>query len=208
MVLVRSVLLPYSPLLPPHELVAALRYLLNSCGWSVVHNVMKTLFPCFRMYVDSREDLVIKDGIMDFSPLPTPPPSTEGDWFEALIRLARFLRSPGGCPWDRERGARDFAGFAGEEVTELCEALDSGDNAHAEEEYGDCLFTLLACMAAAEAEGRFNMTASLKRAHEKMVRRHDHVFRTDRAATPEEALASWNSIKLREKKEKEQKKTV
>lgn len=136
---------------------------------------------------------------MSFSPVLTPPPATEGGWFEALLSLSRFLRSPGGCPWDREHSARQFAGFACEEAEELCEALDSGNDAHAEEEYGDCLFTLLACMAAAEAEGRFSMSSALERAYEKMVRRHDHVFRGDRAATPEEAIASWNSIKLREK---------
>ena len=131
-------------------------------------------------------------------------PETEGGWFEALINLTRFLRSPEGCPWDREHTAEDFAAYARGEMDELCEALASGDNAHAEEEFGDCLFTLLACMAAAEAEGRFSLTGALSRAHEKMMRRHEHVFRSDRAATPEEAMASWEAIKAREKKARQE----
>lgn len=139
---------------------------------------------------------------MQFSPLSDPFPEREGDWFETLINLARFLRCPEGCPWDREHNAQDFAAYARGEMDELCDALASGDNRHAEEEFGDCLFTLLACMAAAEAEGRFSLAPALQRAYEKMMRRHVHVFRTDRAATPEEAIASWNEIKEREKEER------
>lgn len=126
-------------------------------------------------------------------------PDTEGGRFEALVALARFLRSPEGCPWDRAHGSRDFAGFAGEEAEELCEALDSGENPHAEEEFGDVLFTLLACAAAAEAEGRFMLKPALKRAYEKMMRRHEHVFSADRALTPEDAVNAWQNIKAREK---------
>lgn len=131
-------------------------------------------------------------------------PDTEPDWFEALAALARFLRSPEGCPWDRERTALEFATYVGEEAEELKEALESGDNRHAEEEFGDCLFTLMACMAAAEAEGRFTLHGALERAHEKLVRRHDHVFRTDKAVTPEEAMASWQEIKAKEKEDRKQ----
>lgn len=129
-------------------------------------------------------------------------PETSTDWFDALAALARYLRSPEGCPWDRERTALEFAGFAGEETEELREALVSGDNRHAEEEFGDCFFTLMACMAAAEAEGRFSLETALARAHEKLVRRHEHVFRKDKAVTPEEAMASWQKIKAKERAER------
>ncbi len=134
-------------------------------------------------------------------------PETESDWFDALAALARYLRSPEGCPWDQERTAADFAGFAAEEVEELCEALASNDNDHVAEEFGDCLFTLMACVAAAEAEGRFTLGNALARAHEKLVRRHEHVFRSDKAATPEEAMVSWQKIKAQEKAEKQRKKS-
>ncbi len=126
-------------------------------------------------------------------------PETENDWFGALAALVRFLRSPEGCPWDRKQSAVDFAKFAGEELAEYLESLDGGDNAHAEEEFGDSLFVLLASAAAAEAEGRFSLRNAMERAHEKMVRRHAHVFSPDKAMTPEEAVESWNQIKAREK---------
>ena len=53
-------------------------------------------------------------------------PETEAEWFSALINLTRFLRSPEGCPWDREHNAGDFARFSVEEGEELTEALASG----------------------------------------------------------------------------------
>ncbi len=123
--------------------------------------------------------------------------------FATLIGLARFLRSPDGCPWDQKQTARSFAGYAAEEAQEYIEALDENDNAEAEEEFGDTLFTLLASMACAEAEGRFNLVNALQRAHEKMLRRHEHVFSGDRAQSPEDAIRSWERIKAEEKRRKE-----
>lgn len=129
-------------------------------------------------------------------------PENEKDWFQALIDLARYLRSPEGCPWDREQTSNDFARFAREESDEMVEAFAGNDTAHAREELGDVLFCLLGAAAAAEAEGRFTLEDLLRLTHEKMIRRHDHVFGEQRASTPEEAIAMWNKIKDREKKTK------
>ena len=129
-------------------------------------------------------------------------PQTEAQWFQALIDLARYLRTPAGCPWDREHGAQDFTRFLQDEARELSEAFASSGNDHIAEEFGDTLFTLLAAAAAAEEEGRFTLGAALAAAHEKMVRRHDHVFGEHKAATPEEALAAWERVKAAEKARK------
>jgi len=129
-------------------------------------------------------------------------PETETDWFEALTALARYLRGPDGCPWDREHSAREFGVDAAGEAGELLDAFASGDKAHIEEEFGDTFFVLLATAAAAEAEGLFSLEHALERAHEKMIRRHEHVFGDREASTPEDAVASWNEIKAREKKGK------
>ncbi|MCH8205003.1 MAG: hypothetical protein IID09_07540 [Candidatus Hydrogenedentes bacterium] len=126
-------------------------------------------------------------------------PETESDWFEALIALARYLRTPEGCPWDREQGAADFAGYLAGEVEELVEALKSGDNRHAGEEFGDVFFALLATAAAAEEEGRFRLDEALERIHEKMIRRHEHVFGDATAETSEDAIRIWEEVKRREK---------
>ena len=127
-------------------------------------------------------------------------PETESEWFEALIALARYLRTPEGCPWDREQGAADFARFLADEVREQVEALDSGDNRHAREEFGDVFFTLLATAAAAEEEGRFRLGDALERIHEKMIRRHEHVFGDATAETAEDVVRVWEEAKRKEKK--------
>lgn len=131
-------------------------------------------------------------------------PESEQEWFQALADLARFLRSPEGCPWDRKQTARDFAAFAREEGEELKEAFDNGDNAHIEEEFGDTFFCMLASAAAAEAEGRFTLRQALERAHAKMIRRHEHVFGEGKAGTPEDAIESWNRIKAKEKNRRQE----
>lgn len=129
-------------------------------------------------------------------------PASEQEWFDALIQLARYLRAPEGCPWDREQGAEDFAKFAAEESREMMEAFSAGDNGHIAEEVGDTLFCLLASIAAAEEEGRFALEAVLRGAHAKMMRRHEHVFGEVKAETPEEAIEAWNKVKEAEGKAK------
>ena len=126
-------------------------------------------------------------------------PETEPEWFGALVNLARYLRGPDGCPWDRKQTAQSFAGFASEEAVELGEAFEDGGNEDIEEEWGDTLFTLLATAAAAESEGRFRLVHALQRTHEKMIRRHGHIFGEHTAETPEDAAHVWDQIKASEK---------
>jgi tetrapyrrole methylase family protein/MazG family protein len=126
-------------------------------------------------------------------------PQTEAEWFEALIALARYLRGPQGCPWDKVQSSADFAGYLKGEAEELVEATKSADDAHLAEELGDTLFTLLATAAAAEAEGRLGVIDALQRAHEKMIRRHEHVFGDAKAETPEDAIRVWEEVKRRER---------
>ncbi len=126
-------------------------------------------------------------------------PEDEKDWFEALTKLARYLRGPDGCPWDREHSAAEFAADALEEAGELLDAFAGGNNAEIEEEWGDTFFVLLASAVAAEAEGRFTLREALEKAHGKMIRRHEHVFGDAKASSPEEAINRWNQIKARER---------
>jgi len=128
-------------------------------------------------------------------------PERESEWFDALIGLARYLRSPEGCPWDRDHTAQDFARFAGEEAAELLDAFAGDHNDHIEEEWGDTLFTLLAAAAAAETEGRFTLRHALEKTHEKMIRRHGHIFGEHTAETPEDVVNVWKKIKAEEKRD-------
>lgn len=126
-------------------------------------------------------------------------PYTEPEWFQVLIALARYLRQPEGCPWDREQSADDFARYLADEVAELREALQTGDADHAQEEFGDAFFSLLAVAAAAEEEGRFRLQDALERIHEKMIRRHEHVFGDAKAETADDAIRVWNKVKEQER---------
>ena len=127
-------------------------------------------------------------------------PQSEQDWFEALVALARYLRSPKGCPWDRKQASINFAGFLKEEADELVEAYEEHDDEHIEEEWGDTFFCMLATVAAAEEEGRFSLEHALEKIHAKMIRRHGHVFGDHDAETPEDAVRVWNNIKAAERK--------
>ncbi len=127
-------------------------------------------------------------------------PTTEQAWFEALANLARYLRGPDGCPWDRTHSAEAFGKDAVEEAAELVEAFQKNDRDNIEEEFGDTFFVLLATAAAAEEEGLFTLHGALKRAHLKMIRRHDHVFGENKAETAEEALQAWDNVKADEKR--------
>lgn len=132
---------------------------------------------------------------------------SEAEWFAAVLALVRYLRGPDGCPWDRQQTAAVFAGFAREEASELIEALEQGDADSIAEEWGDTLFTLLAAAAAAETEGLFKVEDALRGAHEKLVRRHAHIFGGHKADTPEEVVDMWNAIKADEKTKRVKKPT-
>ena len=117
--------------------------------------------------------------------------------------LARYLRSPEGCPWDREQTTLSFARFLCGEAEELSEASEKGDNDHIAEEFGDTLFCALMTAAVAEDEGRFVLEEALERAHEKMIRRHGHIFGEHDAQTAADAVKVWEQIKAEEKRRQE-----
>jgi len=125
-----------------------------------------------------------------------------GDLFELLIDLARYLRGPEGCPWDRKQTSLDFARYAKEECEEYIEAIEKKKSEDINEEFGDALFILIASAVAGEAEGKMDILEALKCAHKKMLRRHEHVFGDEKAETEEAALQSWNKVKEDEKRNK------
>jgi len=135
-------------------------------------------------------------------------PESEGEGFIAILNLVRYLRGPQGCPWDRKQTAANFAGYVREEALELIEALKTGDAECISEEWGDTLFTLLAVAAAAEQEGVLEVGDALRGAHEKLIRRHAHIFGAREAETPEEVAEMWSAIKAEEKGRRRAKKRV
>ena len=140
-----------------------------------------------------------------------PPPAARGDApgdeFERLVEILRALRSPDGCPWDREQTLRSLAPFVQEEGAEVVDAIERDDLEGLREEIGDLVFEgVFLAQLTAEA-GHFSIVDSVRTVCEKLIRRHPHVFSqppppgTSASAveTAEHVVAQWADIKAREK---------
>jgi tetrapyrrole methylase family protein/MazG family protein len=118
-----------------------------------------------------------------------------GEAFEGLYDIVRTLRSPEGCPWDREQTPATLRSALLEEAYECIEAIDDQDSAHTREELGD-LFLLVSMIAYMhEQEEAFTVADVLREIGSKLVRRHPHVFSNAKVASSDEVLAQWDRIK-------------
>jgi tetrapyrrole methylase family protein / MazG family protein len=124
-----------------------------------------------------------------------------GAWFEKLVVLQKRLRAPNGCPWDREQTQRTLRTYLIEEAYEVLDALESGDDLKFAEEMGDLLLQIVFHSQIATEERRFTVSDVIREVHEKMVRRHPHVFGTKRAKDAAEVLKNWEQIKAKERAE-------
>lgn len=115
---------------------------------------------------------------------------------EAVIKM---LRSPDGCPWDREQTHESLRRYLLEEAYEVIEAIDEGDLWNLEEELGDLLLQVVLHAEIASENGYFSMTDVITGIYEKMVRRHPHVFAEMDVENSEEVLVNWEAIKREEK---------
>jgi MazG family protein len=125
-----------------------------------------------------------------------------GGWFEKLVALQKRLRAPNGCPWDREQTHDTLRTYLIEEAYEVLDALESGDDAKFAEEMGDLLLQIVFHSQIASEEGRFTVADVIREVHEKMVRRHPHVFGPKRAKDSGEVLKNWERIKAGERRTK------
>jgi tetrapyrrole methylase family protein / MazG family protein len=123
-----------------------------------------------------------------------------GKLFEDLVALEARLRAPGGCPWDREQTHHTLKTYLIEEAYEVLDALEHGDSNELTEELGDLLLQILFHSDIAREAGRFDIADVISGIHEKLVRRHPHVFGTVKADTPEQVLKNWRQLKAEEKK--------
>lgn len=119
--------------------------------------------------------------------------------FDFLVRLMDRLRSPDGCPWDREQDYGTLRGYLLEECYEVVQALDDQDEDALGEELGDLLFQIVFLSRIGKERGRFTIDDVVRGIAEKMVRRHPHVFGDDTARDADEVLRNWEEIKRREK---------
>ncbi|PYT82919.1 MAG: nucleoside triphosphate pyrophosphohydrolase [Acidobacteria bacterium] len=125
---------------------------------------------------------------------------TPGEWFEKLVAVQARLRAPGGCPWDREQTHHSLRTYLLEEAYEVLEALDTGNDAKFAEEMGDLLLQIVFHSQIAREQGRFGVADVIREIHDKMIRRHPHVFGEVRAKDSAEVLRNWEQIKAEERR--------
>jgi MazG family protein len=123
-----------------------------------------------------------------------------GKLFEDLVALQARLRAPGGCPWDREQSHQTLKTYLIEEAYEVLDALEHGGPNELTEELGDLLLQILFHSDIAREAGRFDIADVISGIHEKMVRRHPHVFGTVKADTPQQVVKNWAQLKAQEKR--------
>lgn len=128
-----------------------------------------------------------------------------GEWFEKLVALQARLRAPKGCPWDIEQTHLSLRTYLIEEAYEVLEALESGDDAKFAEELGDLLLQVVFHAQIASEDGRFTAADVVREIHQKMVRRHPHVFGEKSARNAAEVLKNWEQIKAEERAKHRQK---
>ncbi|MFY9271291.1 MAG: nucleoside triphosphate pyrophosphohydrolase [Candidatus Manganitrophaceae bacterium] len=123
--------------------------------------------------------------------------------FDQLVVLMERLRSETGCPWDRAQTPESLKPFLIEEAYEVLEAIESGKAEPLCEELGDLLFQVLFHAQIAAERKQFDIEAVLKRSHEKMTRRHPHVFSPEKTTSPpidgKTVLARWEEMKKKER---------
>ncbi len=123
--------------------------------------------------------------------------------FDDLVALMDRLRSPDGCPWDREQTYATLAPMLLEEAYEAFDALEEARQGRPEalrEELGDLLFQITFFARVATERGEFTIDDVINQVHEKMVRRHPHVFGETKAGDSAEVLRNWEAIKAEEKR--------
>jgi XTP/dITP diphosphohydrolase len=118
---------------------------------------------------------------------------------EDLLKIMARLRSPTGCPWDREQNHRSLRWHAVEEVYELIDAIESGDDEELEEELGDLLMQVVFHCQLARERGVFDFDRVARHLADKLVRRHPHVFGDVKVADVDQVWANWDKIKRAEK---------
>ena len=124
---------------------------------------------------------------------------TEHPAFNEFVATIEALRSPDGCPWDKEQTHKSISGNMVEEAYEAVDAIEADDVAHMREELGDVLLQVVLQSQIAADAGEFTIDDVCRDVNAKIVRRHPHVFSDVVAGDANEVLDVWDQIKMAEK---------
>src|SRR5947207_15931231 len=116
-----------------------------------------------------------------------------------LLKVMARLRSPTGCPWDREQDHWSLRWHAVEEVYELVDAIETCDDHEMAEELGDLLLQVVFHCQLAKERGAFDFEKVARHITEKLIRRHPHVFGEVKVKDVDQVWANWEQIKKAEK---------
>jgi len=113
--------------------------------------------------------------------------------------MARLRDPKSGCPWDQKQTFATVAPFTIEEAYEVADAIESGEPTKLRDELGDLLFQVVFHARMAEERGWFDFAQVASAIHEKLVRRHPHVFGGQSLSGEAELSSAWEEQKARER---------
>lgn len=119
--------------------------------------------------------------------------------FQELVRIIAVLRSPDGCPWDREQTHASLAPHMIEEAYEAVAAIEAADPEALADELGDVLLQVVLNAQIGADDGTFTIDDVIASIISKIRRRHPHVFGEVHVETAEEVTRNWDAIKRGEK---------
>ena len=125
-----------------------------------------------------------------------------GQKLERLLEIMRTLRSPEGCPWDREQTIASLRPFVLEETYEVLDAIETGSPDDLKEELGDFIFEAVFLSQISEEQGHFSIGDAIDAICDKLVRRHPHVFAREAESpdlTSKQVIEKWETLKAGER---------
>jgi len=123
--------------------------------------------------------------------------------FDKLVEIVKKLRSPDGCPWDREQTHKSLLPYLFEESNEVADTIIREDANHLKEELGDLLLQVLIHSEIENENNFFTIDNVIEALSQKLIRRHPHVFGEKTANNSDEVLTIWDEVKKDEKKDKQ-----
>ena len=118
---------------------------------------------------------------------------------ELLALMARLRDPQHGCPWDLQQDFHSIAPYTIEEAYEVADAIAREDRAELRDELGDLLFQVVFHAQMAKEEGSFGFADVVDALHDKLVRRHPHIFGDGTAHGADAVLQNWEAIKQQER---------
>jgi XTP/dITP diphosphohydrolase len=165
--------------------------------------------PILRISGPAGIDVLVEPSLADVDRLPagdavtgtfTAPAAMRGAIaFARLVAVMARLRSPDGCPWDRDQTHESLAIHLLEEAHEVLDAIDRSDMVDLEEELGDVLLQVVFHSQLAQDAGSFEIGDVVEELVAKLVYRHPHIFGDVTVSGSDEVVANWEALKHEQK---------